>query len=293
MNKNFIYLLVVTCFLLFFSCQKEYSYEEGSVLAAEGSLLDSSGDCLPSTIYGTYYNGITPGSDTAYVEIEVNVTQTGSYNIQSDTLNGLSFSDSGYFSSTGINIVQLKPNGTPIIYTTSTYSYSFDSTTCSFSLTVQDSTGTGLGSDSTSADSTVSVGDDSWQFVANGQTFSGSIELAQSVAATSGNQLVIAGVMESGGTDTAFGLTVQFTGTTVDTGSYVTSDTGTIFSFTDATAGNIIYAANTTADPVITIKLLSYDSSTNIVTGTFSGNAYDVDGNTVPITDGQFSATLE
>jgi hypothetical protein len=145
MNRLLSCFFVACCATVLFSCQKELSEEVNSALTAAGSLWDSTSTCLPDSVHGTFYGGITPGSDTAYVEVQVNVTQTGSYSITSDLQDGFEFADSGFFSSTGLNTIHLKPLGTPIIPTTSTFSISFDSSFCSFTVVIQDSTGTGLG----------------------------------------------------------------------------------------------------------------------------------------------------
>lgn len=149
MNKIFFYLFFFCCTTLFLSCEKEISLEKGTTLKAEGSLLDTAGNCFPDSVRGTFYNGITPGSDTAYVEIKVNVTSTGSYKIESEIEDGFLFSDSGFFSNTGINTIRLKPIGTPIIQGSINFNINFDSTFCDFTVTVQDSTGTGLGGQDT------------------------------------------------------------------------------------------------------------------------------------------------
>src|SRR5947207_2228860 len=91
-------IIAIGCFFLLFSCQKEYSFEkEATVVGAKGSLKDSLGNCLPDSVHGTFYNGVTPGGDTAFVEIQVNVDSTGSYNISTDLQNGFMFKDSNYF----------------------------------------------------------------------------------------------------------------------------------------------------------------------------------------------------
>ena len=72
------------------------STENGVAQIAEGSLTDSSGICTPGTVHGTFYTGVTPGSDTAYVQVQVNVTKTGSYSISSNFQNGYEFADSGF-----------------------------------------------------------------------------------------------------------------------------------------------------------------------------------------------------
>ena len=100
MKKIFSFLFAACCVIILFnSCQKDFSVENGSTLVAAGSLWDSAGNCLPVTIIGTFYNGVTPGSDTAYVEIQVNVTQTGSYTITTTPplQNGLSLLIQDFF----------------------------------------------------------------------------------------------------------------------------------------------------------------------------------------------------
>lgn len=53
--------------------------------------------------------------------IQVNVTQTGSYTIASNTVNGITFSKSGSFTQKGLQNVVLNAAGTPINYGTFTY----------------------------------------------------------------------------------------------------------------------------------------------------------------------------
>src|SRR6516225_10773844 len=113
MSKLFSYLCVACLVLVLFSCQKEYSVDTYSGVNAQGSLWDSTGACLPETVHGTFYDGITPGADTAYVEVQVNVSQAGTYSITSDLQNGFQFFDSGFFSNTGLNVIHLKPIGIP------------------------------------------------------------------------------------------------------------------------------------------------------------------------------------
>ncbi len=183
MKKFFSFLFIACCFgILFFSCQKDFSIENGNTQVAAGSLWDSAGNCLPDTVIGTFYNGVTPGSDTAYVEIQVNVTQTGSYNITTAPLeNGLEFFDSGFFSNTGINTMRLKPIGTPILNTPTTFNISFDSSFCSFTVNVQDSTGTGLGGDqdTTGQGGDPDDGSGNWQFAQGSFTYAGIIDSAK------------------------------------------------------------------------------------------------------------------
>src|ERR1700745_611013 len=116
---------VITAFLN--SCSKEYSFEQAvSVGNAVFSLKDSLGNCLPDSVHGTFYNGVTPGPDTAYVEIQVNVDSPGNYRIYTDLQNGFMFADSGFFNVTGVATVRLKPIGTPILNIPTNFTVTFD-----------------------------------------------------------------------------------------------------------------------------------------------------------------------
>ncbi|HEY0067868.1 MAG TPA: hypothetical protein VGB46_10910, partial [Flavisolibacter sp.] len=68
-------VLALLCLLFIVSCQKEYSFEQGQ--PSRGSLRsDVTFDCLPKTVNGTYRAGAALG-DTNFIEVEVNVLQTG------------------------------------------------------------------------------------------------------------------------------------------------------------------------------------------------------------------------
>jgi hypothetical protein len=122
-----------------FSCQKEVSFENGQNASqlAQGSLKAGiTGDCAPMTVAGTYRAGNNLGPDTNYIDVEVNITQTGSYTISTDTVNGYSFRATGVFNSTGTNQVRLKGNGRPVAAGIDDFIVSFDSTFCFVSVTV-------------------------------------------------------------------------------------------------------------------------------------------------------------
>ena len=57
--------------IVFASCQKEYSFENGF---ATGTLkLDSTGDCMPSLVSGTYKTD-TSLNGTNYIDVQVNIS---------------------------------------------------------------------------------------------------------------------------------------------------------------------------------------------------------------------------
>ena len=311
MKKIFSFLVTICCIVtLVISCQKDFSVETGNMQVAAGSLWDSTGNCLPDTVIGTFYNGVTPGSDTAYVEIQVNVTQTGSYNITTTPplQNGFEFADSGFFSNTGINIIRLKPIGTPILNTPTTFTVSFDSSICSFTVNVQDSTGTGLGGDQ---DTTGHGGDPdgggNWQFATDsGGLFAGTFDTAviikDSTIWGSGGKMLYMGGFTNASTDSAITLIMYLPTGVITPGTYnnksAPPSNASLFAFNYTTGnGDPIYEAIPSSSPTlgnVTITITSYNSTTHVVTGTFAGTAEDdaYDGKTIGILNGDFTATV-
>lgn len=129
--------------VLLFSCQKELSYETGQ--KSKGSLQSSAGDCLPKTVNGTYTAG-TALTDSNTIDVTVNVTQTGTYTIYTDTLNGYYFKAVSSFATSGSNTVHLKGYGKPLAPGTNTFTVTYDTSFCTVSVTVG---GTGTGPVST------------------------------------------------------------------------------------------------------------------------------------------------
>ncbi|MFM7672787.1 MAG: hypothetical protein ACKO6Q_09380 [Bacteroidota bacterium] len=138
-------LLALSSLFLFIACQKETSFE-GDNSPAEGSLLaNTSGDCLPKTVNGTYTAGSALVSSVNTITCDVNVTKKGPYLITTDTINGYFFSATGTFTSLGNNTVTLRGNGTPFSAGVNNFIVSFDSTFCDIQVTVQGSGGGGGG----------------------------------------------------------------------------------------------------------------------------------------------------
>jgi hypothetical protein len=96
------------------TCKKEYSYEgDGSptpppppppppstVGDASFTLTGAPNNCFNAYVNGTYVSGVFL-SNANTVDINVNVTAIGNYNLTTDTINGVWFSRSGTFTSTG------------------------------------------------------------------------------------------------------------------------------------------------------------------------------------------------
>lgn len=119
---------------MLFSCQDKYLM--GYIPAAKGSLKsESTGDCLPKTIGGTYVAG-KDLNDTNYIAVTVNVKSTGTYVIKTDAVNGYAFSSSGRFNAIGSNTVKLAGKGKPLAAGTNDFTVSFDTSVCHIKITV-------------------------------------------------------------------------------------------------------------------------------------------------------------
>ncbi len=112
--------------------QCEFKVVYGS--SATGTLGGGGGDCTPFTLKGNYQEGIL-FSPFNSVEIQVNVTTPGNYNIITNTVNGVYFSATGTFLAIGVQPVTLLGIGTPTTSGIQTFSVSFGGSSCSFDIT--------------------------------------------------------------------------------------------------------------------------------------------------------------
>ncbi|MET0636515.1 MAG: hypothetical protein ABWZ25_10840 [Chitinophagaceae bacterium] len=87
---------------------------EGAGGPAVFTLTGAPGDCTTPNIEGVYSTGIQLNAATHYIEVKVNVTTIGTYNITTNTANGITFSGTGTFGSTGDAIVTLAGSGEPL-----------------------------------------------------------------------------------------------------------------------------------------------------------------------------------
>lgn len=128
MKKSLYGISCLLLVLIFISCQKELSLERGAPSA--GSLKsDATGDCLNKTVDGTYIAGKTLG-DTNFIEVEVEVSQPGSYTIFTDTVNGYSFKGTGNFNSAGLNKIKLTGSGNPEVEGVDQFVVIYDTSIC-------------------------------------------------------------------------------------------------------------------------------------------------------------------
>ena len=136
MKKFYPYTIAFSLFIiLFFSCQKEFSFE-GDITLPNTLGRSSGGQCLPINVGGTYFAGKDLGH-TNFIEVQVSVKMTGAYTISTQTVNGYSFQATGSFPDTGLVMVQLKGSGKPVSAGTDNFTVSLGNTSCSVSITVQ------------------------------------------------------------------------------------------------------------------------------------------------------------
>lgn len=100
-----------------------------------GNLLSAiTGDCTPVTVNGIFKVDSVLTDDN-YVDVQVNVTFGGSFNIKTDTINGYSFKKTGTLG-TGLNTIRLYASGKPVATGTNTFTIIYGATVCNFSITV-------------------------------------------------------------------------------------------------------------------------------------------------------------
>jgi hypothetical protein len=134
--KSFFSLLSIL--VIFASCGKEYSYE-GAVEYGTNSgtavydYAGAPGNCSAPLITGTYTVGTAVTADN-YVVLQVTVTTPGTYLISTATINGITFSGSGVFFTTGLQTIVLTGTGTPVA--AGSFSYLPGTNGCSFVVTV-------------------------------------------------------------------------------------------------------------------------------------------------------------
>lgn len=132
--KPFSYLLFAFLFLMALpACQKTPDANPGGI--STGNFKTTiSGDCMPVIVSGLFIVDSTLKNDN-YVDVEVEVTQAGSFDIKSDSVNGYSFHKKGTLG-TGLNRVRLYATGKPIAAGENTFTINYGLSTCRFKITV-------------------------------------------------------------------------------------------------------------------------------------------------------------
>lgn len=145
MKKHFLVLLPLTAILLFTACQKEVSTELTGTVSAGSLQAGVTGECLPKTIQGIYEVGEVLNADSNYIDVQVEVTGTGTYRVYTDTINGVFFESKGTFASAGLSTVRLKGVGTPLAAGIHNFTIQYGSTECTVAVSTLAQGGAGGG----------------------------------------------------------------------------------------------------------------------------------------------------
>ena len=145
MYMSIVKNLLFVCFVSFlsFSCGKDESIDQPVVPTAVGSLrIDSTNDdCLPSSVGGIYVIDSALNASN-YINVTLNITSPGAYKVQTNSVNGYSFSGSGVASATGLTNVKLLGSGKPVSAGFNIFQVTYGGTTCFIDVTVNSSVNT-------------------------------------------------------------------------------------------------------------------------------------------------------
>lgn len=105
MKKHMHIFLSIFLLILFMACNKKQ--------AQVNSIEYYFTDCDRSKLKGDYFKDSVLHS-THEITFEIQAEQTGKWNIKTETINGMSFSGSGEFTTTGLHNISLKGTGKPL-----------------------------------------------------------------------------------------------------------------------------------------------------------------------------------
>lgn len=268
-NNKFFLLSVLVLLICSIGCQQEINFETN--IPSRGSLKDSTnGDCLPKTINGTYSAGTALSVASNTITVQVNISQTGTYTISTDTVNGYSFRATGIFSVPGPATVTLRGSGTPVIPGTDNFVVKYDTSVCNIAVTVL--TGT----------SSPAV----FTLAGAGGTCTAAVVAGNYATATPLNSTNTVTINVNVTTPGSYSLTTTFQGMTFSgSGVFTTTGANTIIltgSGTPTTAGaNTVPITVGTASCsfVVTVgspAVYTMDCSTAVISGTYQvGNSFE------------------
>ena len=136
--KNILaFLLLFIAVIFFIACQKELNFDAIPATngQAVGSLKSTAGTCLPSTVNGSFTKDSVLKSSN-FIQVNADITTTGTYIIKSDTIAGFYFNGSGTITNTGNNIINLAGNGTPTATGIKTFTITFGTSICKIDVNV-------------------------------------------------------------------------------------------------------------------------------------------------------------
>jgi len=277
MNRLPIFL--ISFLILIVACSKEQSFETGFSTSAIGTLKDNAGDCDSMSVNGTYTENQNLTA-TNTVTVTLNITTSGTYKVSTDTVNGFSFFDSGFFAAPGTYQVTMKGSGKPILPITSDFIVTFGTSFCSFSVDVLPASATG---------GSVNAADTAWMFDEGTMHYQGHVDSA--LIKTNGPVPFLNIYGKPASNDTTFFVQLMQTSTT-PTGSYSTASGTAVFEF-KTPAGNTIYDSRQTDGSNLTFTVTNYNTSTGVVEGTFAGTVKDGAGGMKTVSLGKMKIQVQ
>jgi hypothetical protein len=136
MKRLVLILAGVLMIQLTLSTCKRYRAEQDNI--AEYVFVTSAGTCSGANVSGHYHAGVDLASDNT-ISVQVNVTKIGGYTISTTNVNGVQFSATGKFNSTGMQTVTLHGTGKPAANGNFTYNITGQAG-CAFLLAVTEKT---------------------------------------------------------------------------------------------------------------------------------------------------------
>ncbi len=131
MKTKLCYLLLSALF--FISCKKEYSVENGAGTTATFSYDGAPNNCLVPAVQGSYLTGTVLDASNI-VSLAVNVTKLGTYSVNTNSINGITFSGTGTFTVLGSQNIDLTGTGTPVAQ--GPYAFKATANGCTFTVDV-------------------------------------------------------------------------------------------------------------------------------------------------------------
>ena len=250
-------------------------------VAPDSAIFNLSGNCNATRVNGTYTTGVPlDAGDT--INIRVNVINPGTYNIETPVINGISFGATGTFTAAGNYPVTLTGSGTPASAGNTDISLTIAGSSCSFVVPIT--------SDTMNHQMF-------WRYTADGINEQGMLD--SGIVSTRVNMLYPLNTIHTmqvyGAADGPFVAPITFqlyisrSNHEVTTGSYypAINCSGDFIGFVlhfDST-GNLSASADL---PDFTIFVTSYNDTTRLVEGNFTGPVIDEFGQTHSITKGAF-----
>lgn len=115
----------------------KFRLSDNTAPESEGTLGVTAGICQPVTLNGNFLQGVEMDEENT-VEVQINVTKAGAYEISTDKVNGVQFFAAGNVTTTGVHTISLIAEGTPEKAGNFKYTLRYGNSQCAFSVTYEE-----------------------------------------------------------------------------------------------------------------------------------------------------------